>query len=311
MKIAVIGAGAMGCLFGGRLAQAGHEVVLVDVFQPQIDALNEHGLLLTDDNGSSRIKIEAAVAAELAGVRELLIFFTKAMHSAAAARDAKHLFGPESWALTVQNGIGNDDAIAAHISRERLIVGMTNYSADLVSVGQVATHGFGEIRIWGADQPSSRVSDIATCLNAAGLVCRADPNVQNAIWEKVTFNAAMNAVAAITRLPVGGLADDPDARDLLKRIVEEASVVACAAGHAIDPAHVWTVIEAAFAAHRQHTPSMLQDILAGRLTEIDAINGAIVLQGRKLGVSTPYNDALTSLVRAIQRSAQGTTGVMG
>jgi 2-dehydropantoate 2-reductase len=312
MKIAVIGAGAMGCLFGGRLAQAGHEVVLVDVFQPQIDALNEHGLLLTDDNGSSRINIVAARAAELSGVRELLIFFTKAMHSAAAVRDAKHLFGPQSWALTVQNGIGNDDAIAAHIGRKRLIVGMTNYSADLVSVGQVATHGFGEIRIWASEQqPNSRVSDIATCLDAAGLVCRTDPNVQNAIWEKVTFNAAMNAVAAITRLPVGGLAKDPDARNLLKHIVEEASLVARAAGHAIEPAHVWSVIEAAFVAHQQHTPSMLQDILAGRLTEIDAINGAIVLQGRKLGVSTPYNDALTSLVRVIQRSAQGTTGVMG
>jgi len=81
-------------------------------------------------------------------------------------------------------------------------------------------------------------------------------------------------------------------------------------GHAVDPAQVWTVIEAAFAAHRQHTPSMLQDILAGRLTEIDAINGAIVLHGRKRGVSTPYNDAVTSLVRAIHRSARGPVGVM-
>jgi 2-dehydropantoate 2-reductase len=308
MKIAVIGAGAMGCLFGGRLAQAGHDVVFVDVFQPQIDALNEHGLLLTDDNGSTRINSRAAGASELSGEQELLIFFTKSIHTAAAARDAKHLFGPESWALTVQNGIGNDDAIAAHIGRERLIVGMTNYSADLVRVGHVATQGFGEIRIWAAELPSPRVSDIANCLDDAGLVCRTDPNVRNAIWEKVTFNAAMNAVAAITRLPVGGLAEDPDARDLLKRIVEEGSAVARAAGHAIDPAHVWMVIEAAFAAHRQHAPSMLQDILGGRLTEIDAINGAIVLQGRKQGVSTPYNDALTSLVRVIQRSAQKRRG---
>ncbi|HLZ03412.1 MAG TPA: 2-dehydropantoate 2-reductase [Bradyrhizobium sp.] len=307
MKVAVIGAGAMGCLFGGRLAQAGHEVVLVDASQPQIDALNERGLLLTDDNGTSRIKIQAAGAAELSGVRELLIFFTKAMHTAAAARDAKHLFGPQSWALTVQNGIGNDDAIAAHVGRERLVVGMTNYSADLVGLGQVTTQGFGEIRIWAAEQPGPRVSEIATCLNDAGLVCRADPNVWTAIWEKVTFNAAMNAVAAITRLPVGGFAENPDARHLLGRIVEEGSAVALAAGHAIDPANVWAVIDAAFAAHRRHKPSMLQDILAGRLTEIDAINGAIVLQGRARGVPTPYNDALASLVRIIERSAEGTS----
>lgn len=303
MKIVVIGAGAMGCLFGGRLARAGHGVVLVDVFQPQIDALNEHGLRLDDDDGSLRIRIQAARAAELSGERELLIFFTKAMHTAAAARDARHLFGPECWALTVQNGIGNDDAIAAHLGRERLAIGMTNYSADLAAPGQVATQGFGEIRIWAAEQPNPRVSEIATCLNDAGLACRADPKVRTAIWEKVTFNAAMNAVAALTRLPVGGLADSPDARHLLARIVEEASAVARAAGHAIDPAHVWTVIDAAFAAHRQHKPSMLQDILAGRPTEIDAINGAIVLQGRARGIPTPYNDALASLVRIIERSA--------
>jgi 2-dehydropantoate 2-reductase len=311
MKVVVIGAGAMGCLFGGRLAQAGHEVVLVDVSRPQINTLNERGLVLTDDNGTSRIAVQAASADELVGARELLIFFTKAIHTAAAARDVRHLFGPETWALTVQNGIGNDDVIAAHIGRERLIVGMTNYSADFLGLGQVATQGAGETRIWAAAQPSPRVSEIATRLNDAGLVCRADPDVRTAIWEKVTFNAAMNALSAITRLPVGGFAEDPNAHSLLKRIVEEGSAVATAAGHAIDPAHIWAVIDIAFAAHRQHKPSMLQDILAGRLTEIDAINGAIVLQGRALGVPTPYNDALASLVRVIERSSLGTSEPAG
>jgi 2-dehydropantoate 2-reductase len=281
------------------------------VSQPQIDALNAHGLLLTDDNGQARIRIAAARAADLSGERELLIFFTKASHTAAAARDARHLFGRHSWALTVQNGIGNDETIAAHLGRERLAVGMTNYSADLVDVGQVTTHGFGEIRIWSAEQASPRVAEIATCFNDAGLACRADPDVRIAIWEKVAFNAAMNAVAAITRLPVGGLADDAHARHLLRRIVEEASAVAHAAGHAIEAAHVWAVIEAALAAHRQHKPSMLQDILAGRLTEIDAINGAIVRQGEARGVATPYNDALASLVRIIERSAQDTREMQG
>jgi 2-dehydropantoate 2-reductase len=286
-------------------------VVLVDVSRPQINALNERGLLLTADNGTSRIAVQAASAGELVGARELLIFFTKAIHTAAAAQGVKHLFGPETWAMTVQNGIGNDDAIAAHIGRERLAIGMTNYSADLLGPGQVATQGSGEIRMWAAEQPSRRIDEIATCLNDAGLICRADPDVRTAIWEKVTFNAAMNAVTAITRLPVGGLAEDPDARNLLARIVEEGSAVAHAAGHAIDPAHVWAVIDIAFTAHRQHKPSMLQDVLAGRPTEIDAINGAIVLQGRARGVPTPYNDALSSLVRVIERSALGTSRSVG
>ncbi|MGX9393992.1 ketopantoate reductase family protein (plasmid) [Nitrobacteraceae bacterium UC4446_H13] len=308
MKIAVIGAGAMGCLFGGRLAQAGHDVVLVDVSRPQIDALNSHGLSLTDDQGTSRISLQAASAQELRDVRDLLIFFTKAAHTATAAQNVQHLFGAESWAMTVQNGIGNDEAIAAHLGRERLIFGMTNYPADLLGLGQVATHGPGEVRIWAAEQSAPRVLEIAACLNAAGLVCRVDPDVWTSIWEKVIFNAALNALSAITRLPVGGLGDDADARYLVAQVVEEGSAVARAAGHAIDRTRVWSAIENAFATHRQHKPSMLQDVLAGRATEIEAINGAIVRRGLASDVPTPCNDTLVSLVRIVERSALRTDG---
>lgn len=303
MKIAVIGAGAMGCLFGGRLAQAGHDVVLVDVSRTQIDALNAQGLSLTDDHGTSRISLQAASARELQGVRDLLIFFTKAAHTGTAAKNAQHLFGPESWAMTVQNGIGNDEAIAAHLGRGRLIFGMTNYPADLLGLGQIATHGPGEVRIWGAEQPAPRVSEIAACFNAAGLVCQIDPDVWTAIWEKVIFNAALNALSAITRLPVGGLGDDADARNLVTQVVKEGIAVARATGRAIDRTRIWSAIENAFATHRQHKPSMLQDILAGRATEIEAINGAIVRHGRSSGVPTPCNETLASLVHIIERSA--------
>jgi len=303
MKIAVIGAGAMGCLFGGRLAQAGHDVVLVDVSRPQIEALNRHGLSLTDDHGTARISLQAASAQELRGSRDLLIFFTKAAHTATAAKNAQHLFGSESWAMTVQNGIGNDEAIAAHLGRERLIFGMTSYPADLLGLGQIATHGPGEVRIWATEQATPRLSEIAACFNAAGLVCQVDPDVWTAIWEKVIFNAALNALSAITRLPVGGLGDDTDARNLVAQVVEEGSAVARAAGHAVDRTRIWGTVENAFATHRQHKPSMLQDVLAGRATEIEAINGAIVRHGRASDVPTPCNDTLVSLVRIIERSA--------
>jgi len=205
MKIAIVGAGAMGCLFGGRLARAGHDVVLVDVLKSQIDSLNEEGLLLTDEAGTYRIAIKASSAGELVDEIELLIFFTKSMHTAAAAKSIRHIFGPESWALTVQNGIGNEDAIASHLGHARLIFGMTNYPADLNGAGRVTTHGSGEVRIWAAGEQTSRIPEIAACLDRAGLVCHVDPNVRAAIWEKVTSNAVMNALSAITRLPVSGL----------------------------------------------------------------------------------------------------------
>ena len=202
--------------------------------------------------------------------------------------------------MTVQNGLGNDDVIANVVPRSRIAVGMTNYPSDLVSPGHVATHGKGEISLWtasGADEP--RLHYLVAALDAAGLACRADPAVRAAIWEKVAFNAAFNALAAITRLTVGGIADAPGGRDFVARVAAETAAVARAAGHGVDEDSLAHTIDMAFASHRGHKPSMLQDILAGRATEIATINEAVVREGKRLGQPTPLNDTLSRIVRLI------------
>ena len=138
MRIGVVGAGAMGCLFGGLLAEAGQDVFLVDVSERQIAAINEGGLLLATDGGERRVRLPAGRADAFQGACDLLVVFTKGMHTRAAVAGARHLVGPDTWALTVQNGLGNADAIAETVPPARIIAGMTSWPADLVAPGHVA-----------------------------------------------------------------------------------------------------------------------------------------------------------------------------
>ena len=304
LDIVIIGAGAMGGLFGGLLAESGQPVRFIDVPGEHLKALIQNGLRLRTDSGDRTIGVRAGSADNFTGACELAIVFTKGHQTEAAVRGAAHLIGPESWVLTVQNGLGNEAAIRAAVPHARVATGMTSWPADLAGSGQVASHGHGSVRIWSADaDPDAAMQRIAAALSAAGLDCVADPQVQVAIWEKVAFNAAMNSVAAVTRLPVGPIADHPAGRALVFAIVAEALAVARALGLAVDSDRVRRTLDMAFADHRGHQPSMLQDVLAGRPTEIETINGAIVAHATELGLDTPVTRTLRDLVRLVGHPA--------
>ncbi len=304
MRIAVVGAGAMGSLFGGLLAESGCDVRLIDVAGAQLDALRAGGLWLVTDAGSRHIVVRAGLAATQTEPCDLLVVFTKSMDTARAMRSVAHLLGPGGWVLTLQNGIGNAEAIRTAMPGVRLAIGMTSYPADLVAPGRVQSHGGGTVRLWsdrGGHHPM--LDQLAERLNGAGLHCLADPAVEVAIWEKLAFNAALNALCAITRRQVGAVADRPEGRRLALAASSEALAVAAALGLGVDPARVARAIAAAFVDHREHTPSMLQDILAGRPVEVDAINGAVVAAGVRTGVPTPVNAVLQDLLKLIDPAA--------
>ena len=301
MQIAVIGAGAMGSLFGGRLAEAGNDVVLVDVDQAHVSAINEAGLRLEADDGDRRIRVAAGPADSFEGARDLLLVFTKGMHTEKAVASASHLIGPQTWALTVQNGLGNADVIARYVRPENIAFGMTNFPADLKGPGHVASHGSGTVSIWtlsGRHDP--RIDDIQRTLSAAGLPCTADPQVEVAIWEKVAFNAALNSISAVAKLTVGAIGDHEEGRRLAQSIVAETLAIAKARGLAVDANRTSHALEHAFNSNRSHQPSMLQDVLAGRPIEIATINGAIVAAGRALGIEAPVTETLFRLVKLIE-----------
>ena len=300
MDIVIIGAGAMGGLFGGLLTESGQAVRLIDVPGPHLSALIQQGLRLQTDSGDRTIPVSAGPANSFAGACDLAIAFTKGPQTEAAVRAASHLIGLSTWILTVQNGLGNEEVIRKAVPHARVATGMTSWPADLAGPGHVISHGHGTVRIWSSEpQPDAAMQQIAAELTAAGLDCVADPQVEVAVWEKVAFNAAMNSVAAVTRLPVGPIADHPAGRMLVFAIVMETLAVAKARGLIVDADRVRQTLEMAFAEHRDHQPSMLQDVLAGRPTEIENINGAIVAYATELGIDTPVTKSMRDLVRLI------------
>lgn len=301
MRIAVVGAGAMGSLFGGRLAEGGHDVVLIAVNDRQIEAINAAGLRLEADDGDRRIPVTAQRAAAARGPFDLIIVFTKSTNTRAAIESVAPLVGPATWALTLQNGLGNAETIAAVVPAARVAVGITNIPADRVAPDHVRSHGAGQVRIGtmtGAADPA--LEHIRAALDESRLPCTADPSIRTAIWEKIAFNAAMNSLSAITRLRVGALGDHPDGRALAGAIADETLAVALANGIAVDRNRVHETMAHAFREHRGHAPSMLQDVLAGRPTEIEAINGAIVAAAKRAGVAVPVTQTLLRLVRLVE-----------
>jgi 2-dehydropantoate 2-reductase len=302
MDVAVLGSGAMGTLFGARLALAGHRVSMIDIDQVLLAKLNRHGLCLEADDGVHRVAVRAGVARDFKAPVDLLVVFTKSMHSQAAMADAAHLLNARTLVLTVQNGLGNVEAIEAHVPRERIARGMTNLPVDLQGPGHAASHGIGEVRIFGASgAPDARITALARTLEATGLCCVVDESVLAAIWEKVAFNAALNAIAALTRLSVGAIGSHPRGVALARSAAAEALRVAVACGVEVDQARVDAALDHAFDQHRDHLPSMLQDVLAGRRTEVDHINGAIIAEADRRGVEAPVNRTLHGLVTLLHR----------
>lgn len=306
MRIVVLGAGAMGCLFGGLLHEAGCVVSLVDVSPAQIDAINNDGLLLERDGQARRILVAAGRAADVTDAPDLVILFTKTLHSEAALESARGFIGAGTVLLSLQNGLGNEEIMARFVPRDRIVQGVTTFPADLVAPGHVRSLGSGHTQIMSLDGVvTSDLEEIRRVLDAAGLRCEISTGVVAAIWEKVAFNAALNTLTAVTGMCIGSIADSPEATDLVRRIAEEVVEVAAGKGIAARRETVLETIAGALAAHRDHQPSMLQDMVARRPTEVDSLNGAVVREAHALGLRVPFTEALYLLVRTLESGFSG------
>ena len=302
MKIAVVGAGAMGSLFGGLLAEQGHDVTLVDVNAAHLQAIQSQGLRLHDDRRDRFIHaLRACRPDEADGTPDLVLLFTKTLHTASALAGVAHLVGPETYVLSLQNGLGHVEVIGQHVPAARILIGVTTWPADLVGPGHVHSHGQGVVRLMSADgQKRPFVATVAQALDEAGLACTADAAVWAAIWEKVAFNAALNSICTATRCTVDQLGVIDDGRALAFAVVDEVLAVAQAQGIAVHPDACKARVAAAIARHVGHKPSMLQDVLAGRPTEIESINGAVVAAAAARGIPVPCTRTLLQIVRLVQ-----------
>ncbi|MFM0207565.1 2-dehydropantoate 2-reductase [Paraburkholderia sediminicola] len=305
MKISVLGAGAMGSLFGGLLAQDGHAVSLLDINAAHLDAIRERGLLLEARESTRAIANLSVSRPEAArSIPDLLIVFTKSLHTRVALSSLNGIIGPETLVLTLQNGLGNIELITEFVPIRQVLIGVTTWPADLIGPGQVSSHGDGGIRMMSADGVARpEVDAIAAALDSAGLCCVVDRNVWAAIWEKVAFNAALNSLCAVTGCAVDGLGAVPDGPQLAAGIVTEVLAVARARGIDADLHGCLANVSHAIETHHGHKPSMLQDVLAGRRTEIESINGAVVAAAREVGVPVTHTATMLQLVRLVEARA--------
>lgn len=298
MKVLVLGSGAMGCLYGAAFHRAGHEVILCDVNQEHIDAINANGLELDTRNGMEHLPIRAALPAEVSEPVDLVLVFTKTFHTQGALEGIKAAIGPQTHLLSLQNGLGNDRRLAGFVSDERVMVGASMLPSDLVGPGKVRSHGEGFSRLYPAfGGDPAFAAEVAKAMTEGGLPAQLDPEIHAAIWGKAIFNATMNPMCALTLRTPGFLGANPESRALISEAVAEGVAAARASGVTIDAQPILDLTEVSMKDHADHEASMLQDVKAGRRTEVDAIAGAIVEASEAHGLAAPVLKTLWRLVK--------------
>lgn len=297
MKIVVIGAGAMGGSYGGLLADAGHDVSLIDTWQEHVDAINRDGLLVDGALGEHRIKLPASAQASDGQTAELAIIFTDSNNTQAAAETAAKVLGPDDFAITFQNGIGNVEKIQAVLGKERVIGGSSMCSAATRGAGHVClTHlrGTSVGEIDGGE--SNRTEAIVSILEDAGFGAKTVPNIMGTIWEKFVVNCSGNAVSAVTGLRSAEAARVPEVDAFKGHVLDEVMAVLDAKGIELPNPDIVAQIKVG-SRKSFNQPSMLQHVLRGRPTEIDALNGIVVRDAVEFGIPTPYNESLVALLK--------------
>lgn len=301
LKLAIVGAGAMGGVIGYYLAPA-TEVTLIDPWPAHVAAIDAAGLSCEIDGLTTARPVRAVSDPAAAAPADAAIVLVKARQTPWAAEACRVALAPAGVAYTLQNGLGHRETLAAALGDSRAGQGVTALGGTLLGPGRVRHAGMGPTT-FAAAPDAALARALADLFTRCGLPASVSADVEALVWGKLLANVGINALSAILRVPNGALAATPAARALLAAAVEEAAAVARARGVALpypDPvAHVLAIAEATGA----NRSSMLQDIMRGAPTEVAAINGAVVREGARLGVPTPVNAQLAALVEALEATA--------
>jgi 2-dehydropantoate 2-reductase len=303
VRVCVVGCGAVGSLFAANLAQLDDvEVWAYDLAQEHVDAINRDGLRLSGAGDVVGRPHATSEASELPAC-DFGIVATKAMHTSAAIAATAPAFS-EGCVATVQNGLGNEEAIAEHA--ERVIRGTTFPAGKIVAPGHVQWDVKGDTTFGPFEPkpaPEGAIERLADACTRAGMPARAVADARGPQWRKVIFNASTNPIGALTGLTHGRVCEDPALRALVSTLVDEGKAVAAAQGIELDADPEELIDHAARPdVAYGHKASMLQDVEARRATEIDYLNGGIVRFGDEHGVPTPQNRAIWALVRGLEQS---------
>jgi 2-dehydropantoate 2-reductase len=303
MQFCVVGAGAMGGSFAALLERAGHQVCVIDTWAEHIDAINADGLRMTGVLGEHRARLSAQTTVVDTAFADWVIVFTDSNATGVAAETAAQVLKPDGTVITMQNGIGNVEKLIARLGAQRVVGGSSMCSAARVGPGEVAFTHHATTSIGELDGAvSTRIEALAQLLRGVGLDVQVETHIVAKIWNKFVLNCGINALCAVSGLRVGEMARIPEMYALQDRIIDEALRVTAAKGIDLPGGDVRTTIKKA-SFYKFNQPSMLQYVLAGRKTEIDSINGALIAEAGTLGIPTPYNEALVAMLkgRELQR----------
>ena len=299
MKIAVMGAGAVGCYFGGLLARAGHDVVLV-ARPAHVQAIRSHGLRLQTRTFDAQVPLRASTEASAVHGAECVLVCVKSSDSVRAAQAMAPHLDPGAAVFSLQNGVDNAERLQTVLERP-VAAAVVYVATEMAGPGHVRHHGRGELVL--APSPASSV--LAAALAAAGVPVQVSDNVAGALWAKLVLNCAYNAISALTGLSYGPIVHNAelDTAATLADVVRECQAVAAASGIALPGTLLQDVLGLAATMPSQHS-STAQDLARGRRSEIDHLNGFIVRRGEALGIATPTNRLLYTLVRLVEQRQQ-------
>ncbi len=312
MRVAILGAGAMGSVFGGHLALAGHDVTLVDIRRDHMEKVSRDGLIMRRPDGTSETIAVAATADPKSDVREvdLVVVLCKAFANQDAASSIAHAVTDSTLVATVQNGLGNDRALAEVLGPERVVPGTTTVGAEQYEPGvttmSLSTADGTSITQFGPPRTEPAVTDnvrrVADALSAAGLPTKALDSADTVIWTKLAMAGPMGPVTAVLRRTVIDVWTDEHGRALIRSLFDETVAVAHALGIALDGEATWQHCLETFQGVGPHVTSMAADVLARRRTEIDAFCGEVARLGDQHGVPTPVNRTIWRQVRMLEAS---------
>lgn len=304
MKIAVLGSGAMGCLYGGLLAESNNEVWLVDIWKDHVNKINNEGLKVESKDSIRVIKnIKATIEPNEIGIVDLILVFVKSTITDKALAGAKNMIDENTLILTLQNGLGNIDKIACVTGEKNIIAGTTAHGSTLLEPGEIRHAGIGTTIIGEINgEKSNRLRNLKRIFDEANIETMVTDNVLGLIWDKLLVNVGINALTALTELRNGQLIEFKETEKLLEIAVIEGQNVARAMGVKLNNEYPIKHTKEVCKLTAQNKSSMLQDIINKRKTEIDMINGAIVREGRKYNVDTPINLALTNLIKTKEKN---------
>lgn len=308
MKIAVLGAGALGCAMGSCLSESGHEVWLINRRADHVEAMNKHGLSVRVNGIDRYTPVKAALnAADIAaqiGTVDLLVVLVKSFHTREAITSSTSIVGPDTVVLSLQNGLGHEDVLAEVVGRDKVLAGKTYAGGVMLGPGRIIRGTDGKETYIGEldGRMTDRVQRVAEVFNAAGLITHISDNIMGTMWEKLLVNVATGALSGITHLAYGDLYQVPEVKACALAAVQEAMDVAHASGIRLsvnDPEQPW--IKAAAGLPPEFKASMLQSLEKGSITEVDYVNGSVVRWGQKCGVPTPVNSTLVACLKGIER----------